>query len=156
MAVESETERSPARITYLVKQVERGVRTALDQTVRDFGLTTPQYAALSALARRSGLSSAQLARRAFVTPQAMNQIVAQLEAADLITREPDPANWRILRASLTGEGERRLAACEAAVDRIETRMLDALDPESVDRLRDGLQDCAVALRDLLSEPVGPE
>ncbi|WP_345570522.1 MarR family transcriptional regulator [Streptomyces plumbiresistens] len=152
--MESETERAPARITYLVKQVERGVRSVLDQTVRDFGLTTPQYAALSVLARRSGLSSAQLARRAFVTPQAMNQIVAQLEAAELITREPDPANWRILRASLTREGERRLAACEAEVDQIEGRMLNALDPEAVELLRGSLQACALALRGL-AESVDP-
>lgn len=141
-------ERLPARVTYLVKQVERGVRTALDETVRGFGLTTPQYAALSVLARRGGLSSAQLARRAFVTPQAMNQIVAQLEAEALITRAPDPGNGRILRAELTEEGKRRLEACEAAVDGIEDHMLNALDPESVDRLREGLLACAVALRDL--------
>jgi DNA-binding MarR family transcriptional regulator len=153
--VESETERASARVTYLVKQVERGVRAVLDETVRRFGLTTPQYAALSVLARRSGLSSAQLARRAFVTPQAMNQIVGQLEAEGLITRTPDPANWRILRASLTREGQRRLAACEALVDRIEAQMLNALEPEAVVRLREGLQACAVALRDL-SEPTGPE
>ncbi|WP_213089943.1 MarR family winged helix-turn-helix transcriptional regulator [Streptomyces umbrinus] len=142
-------------MTYLVKQVERGVRSMLDETVRRFGLTTPQYAALSVLARRSGLSSAQLARRAFVTPQAMNQIVAQLEAAELIAREPDPANWRILRASLTREGERRLAACERAVDRIEDQMLQALDSESVERLREGLLACAAALRGL-SESVRSE
>ncbi|MFD5537359.1 MarR family winged helix-turn-helix transcriptional regulator [Streptomyces sp. NPDC127079] len=146
--MESETDGAPARITYLVKQVERGVRSALDQTVREFGLTAPQYAALSVLARRSGLSSAQLARRAFVTPQAMNQIVAQLETTGLIAREPDPANWRILRASLTREGERRLAACEAEVDRIEGQMLNALDPTAVEMLRGSLQGCAAALRDL--------
>ncbi|MFF5140653.1 MarR family winged helix-turn-helix transcriptional regulator [Streptomyces sp. NPDC013157] len=153
--MESEEERVPARITYLVKQVERGVRLVLDQTVRQFGLTTPQYAALSVLARRSGLSSAQLARRAFVTPQAMNQIVAQLEAADLITREPDPANWRILRASLTREGDRRLAACEEAVDSIEGQILKELDAEAVELLRGGLRACAAALRNL-TEPSGPE
>lgn len=153
--MESETERAPARVIYLVKQVERGVRSVLDDAVRGFGLTTPQYAALSVLARRGGLSSAQLARRAFVTPQAMNQIVAQLEAEELITRAPDPANGRILRASLTSEGERRLAACEAAVDRIEARMLQALDPGSVDRLREALLACAAVLRGS-SEPAGAE
>jgi DNA-binding MarR family transcriptional regulator len=155
MSVESQGESSPARITYLVKQVERGVRSVLDETVRGFGLTTPQYAALSVLARRGGLSSAQLARRAFVTPQAMNQIVGQLEAEGLITRAPDPANWRILRASLTREGERRLAACEAAVDHIEAQMLHALEVESVEGLREGLQACAAALR-TLSKTAGSE
>ncbi|MCW8378703.1 MarR family winged helix-turn-helix transcriptional regulator [Streptomyces justiciae] len=149
--MKSESGHSQARVTYLVKQVERGVRTALDRAVREFGLTTPQYAALSVLARRGGLSSAQLARRAFVTPQAMNQIVGQLEAEGLIAREPDPANWRILRASLTREGERRLAACDAVVDDIENRMLHALDPEAVEQLREALLICADELRDILSE-----
>ncbi|GAA4025032.1 MarR family winged helix-turn-helix transcriptional regulator [Streptomyces plumbiresistens] len=117
--------------------------------MRQFGLTTAQYAVLSVLARRGGLSSAQLARRAFVTPQAMNQIVAQIEAEALITRAPDPANERILRASLTREGERRLTACEAAVDVIKTRILHALDEEAVERLREGLLACSVELHGLM-------
>ncbi|MFJ3673525.1 MarR family winged helix-turn-helix transcriptional regulator [Streptomyces sp. NPDC090106] len=147
--MESVEDRTPARITYLVKQVERGVRLVLEQAVREFGLSTVQYATLSVLARRSGLSSAQLARRAFVTPQAMNQVVGQLEDAQLISREPDPANWRILRASLTEEGERRLASCEAAVDLVEARVLASLEPDSVELLRSALESCAVELREMI-------
>ncbi|MDT7616485.1 MAG: hypothetical protein QOF00_3932 [Pseudonocardiales bacterium] len=145
----------PARITYLARQVERGARSLLDDTLREFGLTTPQYTTMSVLARRGSLSSAQLARRAFVTPQAMNQIVAQLEAESLIARTADPENGRILRADLTAAGIERLGACDEAVDRIEDAMLDALTGEQVDHLRDGLLACAQALAGLTRVAAGP-
>ena len=67
------------RVSYLIKRVERGLRTKLDAALEPLGVTTTEYTALSVLARRSGLSSAQLARRSFVSDQAMNQVVVVLE-----------------------------------------------------------------------------
>jgi len=64
--------------------------------LRGLGITTPQYAALTFLDESPGLSSAQLARRAFVTPQTMNRMVANLEAAGLIARGPHPELGRVL------------------------------------------------------------
>jgi DNA-binding MarR family transcriptional regulator len=68
-----------ARISYLIKWVERGVRSGLDTALSALNVTTPEYTTLSVLRHRSGLSSAQLARRAFVSAQAMNQLVVSLE-----------------------------------------------------------------------------
>lgn len=53
-----------------------GVR--LDEAVRAHGVTTTEYVTLSVLRERDGLSCAQLARWAFVTPQAMNLVVKAL------------------------------------------------------------------------------
>ena len=58
------------RVSYLVKWVERGIRMRLDTVLGDLGVSTPEYTALSVLARREGLSSAQLARRTLVSAQA--------------------------------------------------------------------------------------
>jgi DNA-binding MarR family transcriptional regulator len=49
------------------KRVQAGLRSGMDRALETKGLTTPQYAALSALERESGLSNAELARRSFVT-----------------------------------------------------------------------------------------
>ena len=88
------------RVGYVLKQVQQALRAAMDDALRRHGLTTPQYAALSALAEAGALSGAALARRGFVTPQTMNGIVANLEAAGLVVRRADPADRRIWRLHL--------------------------------------------------------
>jgi DNA-binding MarR family transcriptional regulator len=126
------------RLTYLIKRLEMAERARMEEVLQAQGVTLHQYTALSLLERRDGLSSAQLARRHFVTPQAMNQLVATLERDELIRREPDEANRRILRATLTVRGRERLAACHQAVDELERRMLADFTPEQEREFRDAL------------------
>src|SRR3712207_8878478 len=82
------------RLTYLVKRLEMAERARMDEVLRPLGVTLHQYTALSILERREGLSSAQLARRTYVTPQAMHQLVASMERDRLIERRPDGENRR--------------------------------------------------------------
>lgn len=133
------------RVSYLIKRVERGLRTELDAALKPLGVTTTEYTALSVLARRSGLSSAQLARRSFVSDQAMNQTVVVLERNGWIERSPDPHHARILRARLTRSGRAILAACDRATAPIERRLLDGLSSEDTERLRKILEICAASL-----------
>ena len=107
------------RILYQVKQVELAVRGRLDDVVRPHGITVTQYTALTVLEQHPGMSSAQLARHAFVTAQAMEGIVRALVDAGLIVRTRDPDNRRRMAISLTPGGVALLAACRDDVDRIE-------------------------------------
>jgi DNA-binding MarR family transcriptional regulator len=127
------------RLTYLVKRLEMAERARMEEVLQAHGVTLHQYTALSLLERRDGLSSAQLARRHFVTPQAMNQLVATLERDGLIRRAPDAANRKILRASLSDRGREALAACHAAVDDLERRMLAGFTPEQEQEFRAALE-----------------
>ena len=61
-------------------------------------------ALLTLLAETPGLPNAELARKAFVTPQSMNEVLKQLEASGLVEREQSPSNARILNAHLTHAG----------------------------------------------------
>jgi DNA-binding MarR family transcriptional regulator len=135
------------RLSYLVRSLERGIRAHLDETLRAFGLSTPEYTTLSVLRQRDGLSSAQLARRTFVTPQAMNQLITGLDRRGMISRCPDPANRKILRTSITEIGSRTLARCDEAVDEVEHVMLAGLTRERADLLRATLETCIQSLRD---------
>jgi DNA-binding MarR family transcriptional regulator len=69
----------------------------------------------------------------------MNQLVASLERDGLIRREPDGANRRILRASLTDTGRATVAACHLAVDELERRMLAEFSPEQERDFRSALE-----------------
>lgn len=131
-------EQSP-RISYLVARADRGIRRLLDDVVGAHGLSTPEYTAMTALRLRPGLSSAQLARRAFVTPQAMNQIVAGLEDRGLIRRSTDPNHRRILQTFLTADGKRVLTRCDRDVDRLEHDVLDVFEDDERSRFREFLE-----------------
>ena len=79
------------RLLYLIKGLEMAERARLEEVLRPLGVTVHQYTVLSILERRGGLSSAQLARRHFVTPQAMHQLIASMERDQLIERRSDEA-----------------------------------------------------------------
>ena len=133
------------RIGYLVYRVERRLRIRLDEAVATHGITTTEYVTLSVLRDRDGLSCAQLARWAFVTPQAMNLVISALERRALIRRRPDPNHGRVLRASVTAKGLKVLERCDRDMDAIEADMLGGLEPERVDAVREALRYCARSL-----------
>jgi DNA-binding MarR family transcriptional regulator len=137
--------RPPVPITYLVERLERAVRQSTDRVVRRHGLTTPQFTALSILARHPGMSSAQLARRSFVTPQAANELVAALERKGLVRRRADASNLRVLEMHLTEGGELTLEQCSHGVLDLEQRMLAGLTPEAGAQLRSLLESCLGAV-----------
>ncbi len=134
------------RVGYLIYRVERQLRTRLDEAVGTHGLTTPAYVALSILRERDGLSNAQLARWAFVTPQAMSLVILALERRRLVRRRPDPHHRRVMRTSVTARGLRILDDCDRAMDVIETDMLQGLDPATIEPLRVALSSCAHSLQ----------
>jgi DNA-binding MarR family transcriptional regulator len=114
--------------------------------LRELGVTTPQYAVLTFLEQAPGLSSAQLARRAFVTPQTMNRIVANLQAAGLIERDAHPELGRVLEARLTPAGRALLAEAHRRVRAVEDQMAADLTPEEQRQLVRLLEQCMQGLR----------
>jgi DNA-binding MarR family transcriptional regulator len=133
------------RIGYMLKRVQAALRGRMDEVLGPRGLTAPQYAVLAALQREAGISNAELARRAFVTPQTMVRIVENLEAMGLVSRRAHPSHGRIRPASLTSKGATLVASCHAGVAGLEQRMLADLGPEQRRQLLDLLVKCAVAL-----------
>src|SRR5580658_1877599 len=133
------------RIGYLLKRVQFSLRSRMDKVLESKGLTTPQYAVLSFLEHEPGASSAELARRSFVTPQTMIRIVENLETLGLIRREPHPTHGRILMASLTREGDTVVAACHPEDNAVEKQMLHGLTKHERVELRGLLLRCIAAL-----------
>ncbi len=138
-------ERVEDRVGYVVKRVQQALGAQMSQALSDHGLTNAQYAALSALEADPGLSNAELARRSFVTPQTMNQVVAQLERAGLVQRRPHPVHGRILETRVTPRGEAALALAHAAVLAIEARMVSGLTAAEQAQLLAALRRCAEGL-----------
>ena len=112
-----------ASFAYLVGRVGQGVRREMRARLAGHGLSVAEFTALSVLRRRPGLSNAQLARRAMITPQAMIEVLAELERRGLVRRRADAAHRRVLRAELTPRGERLLDAAEPPVLALEGELL---------------------------------
>ncbi|WP_018699786.1 MarR family winged helix-turn-helix transcriptional regulator [Amorphus coralli] len=132
---------------YLLNQANLAIRSRLEQALRGLSLTGIQYTVLSIVGSRDGISSAELSRRFFVTPQTMNEIVTGLEKRGLLHREPSVENRRILTASLTPEGETILVSCDAIADEIEESVFSDMPAKDFHELRRILGSRLSALRD---------
>jgi DNA-binding MarR family transcriptional regulator len=144
-ARQPETEAERPRLTYLVGRLDRVLRKRIGDALRPLELSVSQYTVLSVLRARSHLSNAQLATRAFITPQAMNEVVQSLEAQKLVTRRPDPSHGRIVQLTLTARGTETLRKCDAAVRALEKAMLASVSEEAREALRSSLALCVQAL-----------
>ena len=137
------TRETASRLHVAIGAVKRRVRDASAEGE----LSIPQLTALSRLDRLGAMTTAGLARREQISPQAMGATIASLERLGLVARRADAADGRLSILGLTPEG---LAAIRsgrnAVVDRIvavldesfsdeETRILAAAAP-LIERLAD--------------------
>ena len=132
-------------IGFLLVQAWHAVIAAMDAALRPHDLTSPQYGVLSVLARDPGLSGADLARAVNTTPQAMNEVLATLERKHLIERRPHPTHGRILQATLTDEGQRRLQAANPAVRALEAAIEDRFTADQIATVKTWLVEAAKRL-----------
>ena len=130
------------RFGYALKRAQHALRTRMDEALRPLGLTTPQYAVLCAIELEAGISNARLARAAFVTPQTMQGILANLHRNGLLSREADPSHGRILRSELTQAGHKNLAQAHRVIAGVEAVMTEAVGETEVERLAELLSQCA--------------
>ncbi len=86
----------------------------------------------------------------------MNVIVAGLESAGLILRQPHPAHGRVLRAYLTETGRDLLSRADREAEAVNRRMLAGLDQAERYRLLDALRSCVDSLEPSGGKRVAPE
>ena len=130
---------------FLLRQAQRAFHGAMEATLREHGLSAPQYGVLSVLARDPGASGADLARGMNITAQAMNGLLATLEGEGLIERHPHPTHGRILQVQLTSEGERRLEAANPAVRTLEAAIEDGFTADEMAAVKEWLVTAAERL-----------
>jgi DNA-binding MarR family transcriptional regulator len=144
--VEEATLRTEPGVAYAVARLHQRVFAGITERVAPHGLTTLQFTTLSVLSRHGApLSTSQLARRAFMTPQSMSEVIHALERKGLIKRNPHPNHRRMLPATLTAKGRRVLAACEEAASEFESTMLEGFSDSDREKF---LEMIKVAVRNL--------
>ncbi len=120
---------------YLLRQAAGAYRHQMELVLADLHVTPPQFSVLTMLAAYPGISNADLARLALLTPQTVSTIVANLERAGAIVRQPHHYHGRIQQIDLSETGKSLLATCREQVQGIEHHLADGLCREEESVLR---------------------
>lgn len=129
-------------VGYALKRAQSALHSALEKQLRPHGLSVAQYACLELLAQQPDRSQSELARGAFVTRQAMQQLATGLQNAGLISRRGD---GRATRLQLTAEGKRKLRAASRTAAEVDRKMLAGLDEAQQRTLHNNLSSCINSL-----------
>jgi DNA-binding MarR family transcriptional regulator len=125
-----------ARTVYLIKRIETEVTLRMNKALSEFGITLSQFIVLNFVNdNQEDFSSAQLSRRFKMTPQSMNETVSSLQRKEMILKNVDNENKRILRISLTEKGLTTLNACNLAINDVEQNFFEALNINELDSFR---------------------
>lgn len=132
-------------IAYLLRQAQAATRLTLERSLADLGVTPPQFAVLTMLNAYPGLSGADVARVALLTPQTVGVIIGNLERDSAIRKTPHPVHGRVLQWTLTRRGSDLLEKCRRRVTAVERRLVAGLGATAEAAIRRWLSKIAVDL-----------
>jgi DNA-binding MarR family transcriptional regulator len=115
-------------LAYLLRQAQAATRLAMERALADLGVTSPQFVVLTMLKAYPGLSGADLARVALLTPQTVGVIIRNLERDGAISKAPHPVHGRVLQWTLTRRGANLLDRCRRHAQTIERRLAAGFSP----------------------------
>lgn len=95
----------------------------------------PAHSAVFAQIDPDGSRLTDLARRANMSPQAMGELVDELEDMGYVVRRPDPTDRRAKLITLTQKGQDCIAAGTATIDGIEQQLTALLGARGRRQLR---------------------
>lgn len=120
---------------YLLRQASAAHRLRMERAMADVGVTLPQFLVLTMIRAYPGVSNADLARLALLTPQTVSVIVANLERNGAIARRPHAVHGRIQHIDVTPEGLALLDACRQRSRGIEADLRAGFTPEEEQVIR---------------------
>ncbi|MFI9507965.1 MarR family winged helix-turn-helix transcriptional regulator [Nocardia sp. NPDC052566] len=138
------TGRDGGSLTFMVRKAWLQMRSAIGEELKEFGLSTSQYATLMMTASHPGMSVADIAREVASTRQAANEMLAGLERDGLIERHPHPTDRRTHQIHVTESGRQRLEEARSVVARRESELEANLDPPQRQAIRAWLEGIAEA------------
>ncbi|GAA0488218.1 MarR family winged helix-turn-helix transcriptional regulator [Streptomyces stramineus] len=114
--------------TWLLNRASARGRRLVGEAFAGEGVRMPHHAVLAAVADHGPVAQAELGRTTGFDPKDMVGILNDLQAAELVTRTPDPADRRKNAIALTAAGRRSLARLAALGDEANAALLAPLSP----------------------------
>jgi DNA-binding MarR family transcriptional regulator len=131
---------------YLLRQAQAAARLTLERALADLGVTPPQFVVLTMLKAYPGLSGADLARVALVTPQTVGVIIRNLERDRAIRKTPHPVHGRVLQWALTRHGLTLLEKCRRQAMAVDRRLAAGFSAKAQATVRRWLSKIAADLQ----------
>ena len=131
---------------YLLRQAAGASRLTLERALSELGVTPPQFLVLTMLKAYPGLSGADLARVAMLTPQTVGVIIRNLERDGAILMTPHPVHGRVLQWTLTRRGLSLLEKCRKHAMTLERRLAAGLSAREQATVRHWLARIAADLQ----------
>ena len=122
-------------LAYLLRQAQAATRLTMERALGELGITTPQFVVLTMLKAYPGLSGADLARVAMLTPQTVGVIIRNLERDSAIRKTPHPIHGRALQWTLTRRGAALLGKCRRHINAVERRLVSGLSANAQAAIR---------------------
>lgn len=119
----------------------------MERKLANLGVTTPQFVVLTMLKAYPGLSGADLARVAALTPQTVGVIIRNLERDGAIRKAAHPVHGRVLQWTLTRRGTTLLEKCRRRAHALERRLSAGLGARVELAVRRWLSRIATDLQD---------
>ena len=134
-------------LAYLLRQAQAATRLSMERSLASLGVTPPQFVVMTMLRAYPGLSGAELARVALLTPQTVGVIIRNLERDGAIAKTPHPQRGRVLQWTLTRRGVRLLENCRRHALALEGRLAAGLNAKSQITVRRWLSKIATDLQE---------
>lgn len=124
-----------------------------EESMRSVDLRFADYTVLATLHKeqaKDGLAVTRLAELVLRPMGSITQVVDRLERLDLVRRQPDPHDRRMVMIAITEDGEQVATQGESVYDRVHARVLEDMRPDEIDQIDDGIRRLLAALEEDLA------
>jgi DNA-binding MarR family transcriptional regulator len=136
----------------VLARVSRGIKGASADGMRRLGVHIGQNFLLEELWKEDGLTLGELARRMGVEVPTVTRMTKRMQSAGLLARTTDPRDRRLIRITLTDQGQALREELPAVLNDVARRALRDLTPDQRDQLIKLLGHVA----DNMAEPTLPQ
>ncbi len=140
------------RFGFLIHDVSRLRRVAVDRALKPLGITRAQWWVLAFLSRRDGMTQTALAADLDLTKVAVGGLLDRMEASGFVERRADQSDGRARRVCLTRAGARMVTAIRESVETVELDILSRVPDEALMQATETLR----TLKETLLEIIGGE
>lgn len=119
---------------YTIKQAQQQIHTVMEDALRPLSISLSQYNVLKNLQAAAYVTGAELARKAFVTPQTMHTMLKAMELKGLIVRTSISGNSKSFNISKTDKGAGIIEDAEIALSYIYDKANNALTSDEYEQL----------------------
>jgi len=140
------------RFGFLIHDVSRLRRVAVDRALKPLGITRAQWWVLAFLSRRDGMTQTALAADLDLTKVAIGGLLDRMETAGFVERRADQNDGRARRVYLARVGAKMVIAIRESVESVELEILSRVSEDALAQAAETLR----TLKETLLEILGGE